>query len=110
VSALGRQFDDYTIEVQHEPQTHWGLPAMHVKAQHEGKTIGGLSVYQRLHDGDAAPRAHPNVWVKEEHQRRGVATAMYAEVSRRWPSVTIQHSAHASDAGKALNRTLGRRP
>lgn len=102
-----QQFGDYTIEVHREPQTHWGLPALHVRTKHEGKTIGGLSVFQRLHDGDQEPRAHPNIWVNEEHQRRGVATAMYAEVGRHWPSVPIEHSPHASPAAKALNKTLG---
>lgn len=101
--ALGEQFD---LHVEHEPQTHWGLPAIHVKAKHEGKVIGGLSVHQRLYDGAAGPVAHPNVWVREEHQRKGVATAMYGEVKRHWPDVPIEHSEHASDAAKALNRTL----
>lgn len=92
------------FEVQHVEQTHWGLPALHVRAKHEGKVIGGLSVHQRQLDGGLV--AHPNVWVKEEHQRKGVATAMYAEVKRHWPDVPIQHSEHASPAAKALNRTL----
>lgn len=99
---------EYSIQVREEPQTHWGLPALHVTAQHAGKTVGGLSVHQRLHDGADAPVAHPNVWVNPEHQRKGLATAMYARVTDRWPDVPIQHSEHASEAAKALNRTLHR--
>jgi len=98
--------DEYSIQVREEPQTHWGLPALHVTAHHAGKKVGGLSVHQRLYDGADAPVAHPNVWVNPEHQRKGLATAMYAQVADRWPDVPIQHSEHASEAAKALNRTL----
>lgn len=99
----------FVLQVHEEPKTErWGLPKLRVDAQVEGKTIGSLSVHQRLHDGDQAPVGVPNVYVNEEHQRKGVATAMYAEVKRRWPDVPIQHSEHASAAAQALNRTLGR--
>lgn len=95
----------YSLDVTEDPKTErWGLPALHVRTKHDGREVGGLSVHQR--QGDDGLEGHPNVWVDEEHQRKGLATAMYAEVKRRWPDVPIIHSEHASDAAKALNRTL----
>lgn len=104
--AASEHLSPYQFQVREEPETHWGLPALHVITHHEGKKVGGLSVHQRIHDEAAGPVAHPNVWVDQEHQRRGLATAMYARVAERWPDVPIEHSEHASEAAKALNRTL----
>ena len=103
----------YQFQVREQPETRWGLPALHVSAHWAGKDdrgrpvtqkVGGLSVHQR--HGAEGPVAHPNVWVNEEHQRKGIATEMYAQVAQHWPDVPIVHSEHASESAKALNRTL----
>jgi ribosomal protein S18 acetylase RimI-like enzyme len=95
----------YTMAVREDPSTErWGLPALHVKVRHGGREVGALSVHQR--DIDDERVGHPNIYVDPEHQRQGLASAMYAEVHRRWPKVPVVHSEHASDAAKALNQRL----
>lgn len=99
--------EDYTLRVREEAATErWGLPKIEIKVVHDGRPVGSLSVHQRLLDHEDGPVGHPNIYVDPEHQRKGLATAMYAEVKRRWPDIPIRHSEHASDAAKALNRTL----
>ena len=99
----------YAMEVQEEEETHWGHPALHLKVNHEGKPVAGLGVFQRPDPETGSLVGNPNVWVYPEHQRKGLGTAMYAEVHRRWPGIPMMHSPHQSDDAQALNQTLKER-
>ena len=97
----------YDMDVREQETTRWGLPALHVRVRHDGKPVAGLSVHQRQDDTTGgALVGHPNIDVDPEHQRKGLGTAMYAEIHRRWPDVPVVHSEHASDDARALNQTL----
>lgn len=97
----------YSMHVREDPKTErWGLPAIHVDVHHNGgkRPVGSLSVHQR--DLDVGRVGHPNIYVNEEHQRKGLATAMYAEVHRHWPDIPVEHSEDASDQARELNKSL----
>lgn len=113
--ANGGLPEGYSMHVEENPKTErWGLPAVHVRIKHtvhglngsRSKEVGGLSVHQRSFDGGATVVGHPNVSVHPDHRRKGLATAMYAEVHRRWPDVPIVHSPDRSDDARALDQTL----
>ena len=98
----------YALRTREEEKTQrWGLPALHVDVRHDGQQVGSLSVHQRQDaTTGGALVGHPNIYVDPEHQRKGLGTALYAEVHRRWPDVPVVHSPHASDDARALNETL----
>ncbi len=96
----------YTIEVFERPVDNrdlpWhGLPGLYVEVKHEGKRVSGLGAFQT---GDGTSSV--NIWVDEQHQRKGVAMAMYAEIHKRWPTVPIKHQEHRSNDARALDPAL----
>ena len=107
-TAAGGLPDGYTLRTREEEKTQrWGLPALHVDVRHDGQQVGSLSVHQRQDaTTGGALVGHPNIYVDPDHQRKGLGTALYAEVHRRWPDVPVVHSPHASDDARALNETL----
>jgi GNAT superfamily N-acetyltransferase len=98
----------YSLRTREEEKTQrWGLPALHVDVRHGGQQVGSLSVHQRQDaTTGGALVGHPNIYVDPDHQRKGLGTALYAEVHRRWPDVPVVHSPHASDDARALNESL----
>lgn len=97
----------YVMEVVEKKKTErWGLPQLMLRVLYEGREVGGLGVHQRSFDGGVTVVGHPNISVNPDHQRKGLASAMYAEVHRRWPNVLIEHSEYASDDARALNQSL----
>ena len=107
-TAAGDLPPGYTLRTREEEKTQrWGLPALHVDVRHDGQQVGSLSVHQRQDaTTGGALVGHPNIYVDPDHQRKGLGTALYAEVHRRWPNVPVVHSPHASDDARALNESL----
>lgn len=113
----------YTIEVEEREEPDHPSGRSHllwVRALSEGRVIGELSVSRApdRYAGDDSPAARNGrafsvnaIWIKPEHRRKGLATAMYAEVHRRYPGVPVMHSfgqGQSADA-RALNKTLKER-
>lgn len=104
--------EGYSLEVRHSRVNSpgldlpWeGMPKMDVYATHQGREVGHLGVHQRTGE-DGSPFIVPNISVHPEHQRKGLATAMYGEVHKHWPGIPVVHSEHRTDDARGLDRSL----
>lgn len=108
----------YTMEVHEEMVQGYIKDPPYLKVtivvKHAGQPAAALGVTRTR---DPRPRQEGEVFsvnaieVYPEHQRKGLATAMYAELHRRYPDTPVSHSwgmAQSGDA-RALNDRLKQR-
>lgn len=99
-----KQFGDYTL--RQEPSRQLDAPYSVVRAYHpdQAKHAGELLYYHRdLYSHTRGEIAM--VQVADEHQRRGVATALHDYAKQDVPE--LGHSERRSDAGDAWARKIG---
>ncbi len=90
-----QQFGEYTLE--HEPAD--GFSTLHaIRVKHEDRLVGAMT--WRTKDVE-------NVYVDEDHRRKGLATAMWQMGQEMTPRP--KHSSDRTDAGDAWARAVGGR-
>lgn len=102
--------ENYSFKVNHykvnNPDVAWnGMPRIEVQIHHGGKTVGSVGAHQRF-DENGSTFIVSHVYVDPNHQRRGLATAMYGELHNQWPGIPVVHSEHRSDDARALTPHL----
>jgi GNAT superfamily N-acetyltransferase len=115
-AASGSLPAGYVMEV-HEG-TRYGQPTVTVLVKHQDDPDTPVAALGLMRRANPLPKSEdPEVFevnavqVYPEHQRKGIATAMYDEVHKRYPGVPVLHSfgpGQSTDA-RALNKTLKQR-
>lgn len=92
-----RQFGDYTLSY-HPPEM--GVNVHTIRAEHEGQAVGAMVWTRKSHE------IH-NVHVQPDHQRKGLATAMWNMGQELRPKP--KHSPDRTESGDAWARKVGGR-
>lgn len=108
-SLSPQQFGDYSIEyVGHEKPWAGQIGHHQVVAKDSAGAQVGKMVWK---SGSRIPGEVDDIRVKDEHRRKGLATAMWNYASSSGIKPSPKHSAQRTDEGDAWSKTIGgRRP